>query len=115
MPRIKPRTTLYRNFDQEFDRILSRKSAERKITVNILDVYKIQEVVIHDPDYTRIPGDLQVLTDECKEYIAKNRLMKAPNYFKLWMSVRILLLVLQFSTQKSTISDSLLMVRIAFE
>ena len=30
-----------------------------------------KEVVIHDPDYTRIPGDLQVLTDECKEYIAK--------------------------------------------
>ena len=29
MPRIKPRTTLYRNFDQEFERILSRKSAER--------------------------------------------------------------------------------------
>lgn len=36
MPRIKPRTKLYRNFDQEFERILSRKSAERKIAVNIL-------------------------------------------------------------------------------
>ena len=36
VPRIKPRTRLYRNFDQEFERILSRKSAERKITVNIL-------------------------------------------------------------------------------
>ena len=36
MPRIKPRTTLYRNFDQEFERVLSRKSAERKIAVNIL-------------------------------------------------------------------------------
>ena len=36
MPRIKPRTTLYRNFDQEFERILSRKSAERKIAVKIL-------------------------------------------------------------------------------
>ena len=52
---------------------------------NIRHLFK-KEVVIHDPDYTRIPGDLQVLTDECKEYIAKNRLMKAPNYFKLWMS-----------------------------
>lgn len=30
VPRIKPRTRLYRNFDQEFERILSRKSAERK-------------------------------------------------------------------------------------
>ena len=36
MPHIKPRTVLYRNFDQEFERLLSRKSAERKIAVNIL-------------------------------------------------------------------------------
>ena len=35
MPRIKPRTVLYRNFDQEFERVLSRKSAERKIEVRI--------------------------------------------------------------------------------
>ena len=33
MPRIKPRTLLYRNFDQEFERLMSRKSAERKIAV----------------------------------------------------------------------------------
>ena len=33
MPRIKPRTILYRNFDQEFERLMSRKSAERKIAV----------------------------------------------------------------------------------
>ena len=31
VPRIKPRTRLFRNFDQEFERILARKSAERKI------------------------------------------------------------------------------------
>lgn len=31
VPRIAPRTPLYRNFDQEFDRVLSRPSAERKI------------------------------------------------------------------------------------
>ncbi len=36
MPRIKPRTVLYRNFDQEFERILARKSSERKIAVCIL-------------------------------------------------------------------------------
>ncbi|MEG1659945.1 MAG: U32 family peptidase [Bacteroides sp.] len=36
MPHIKPHTVLYRNFDQEFERILSRKSAERKITVSML-------------------------------------------------------------------------------
>lgn len=33
VPRIKPRTHLFRNFDQEFERILARKSAERKIGV----------------------------------------------------------------------------------
>ena len=36
MPRIKPRTMLYRNFDQEFERIRARKSSERKIAVCIL-------------------------------------------------------------------------------
>lgn len=34
VPRVKPRTRLYRNFDQEFERILSRKSSERKIAVS---------------------------------------------------------------------------------
>lgn len=36
MSRLKPRTVLYRNFDQEFDRILSRKSADRKIGVSLV-------------------------------------------------------------------------------
>lgn len=31
IPRIKPRTLLYRNFDQDFERLLTRKSSERKI------------------------------------------------------------------------------------
>lgn len=35
MPRIKPKTVLYRNFDQEFDRIMHKKSAERKLTVDV--------------------------------------------------------------------------------
>lgn len=33
MPRIKPRTPLYRNYDQEFERLLARKSSERKIRI----------------------------------------------------------------------------------
>lgn len=33
VPRIEPRTRLFRNFDQEFERILARKSVERKIGV----------------------------------------------------------------------------------
>ncbi len=32
---IPPRTTIYRNFDQDFERLLSRKSAERKLHVSI--------------------------------------------------------------------------------
>lgn len=33
VPRIRLRTPLYRNFDQEFERVLARKSAERKIGI----------------------------------------------------------------------------------
>lgn len=36
MPRIKPRTLLYRNFDQEFDKLMQRKSAERKLSVTMI-------------------------------------------------------------------------------
>ena len=35
MPNVKPRTVLYRNFDQEFERLLTRKSSERKIDVEL--------------------------------------------------------------------------------
>ena len=35
MPRIKPRTVLYRNFDQGFEKLMQRKSAERKLGVSI--------------------------------------------------------------------------------
>ena len=43
-------------------------------------------VLLTEAQQQALQESLQVLTDECKEYIAKNRLMKAPNYFKLWMS-----------------------------
>ena len=33
MPRIKQRTVLYRNFDQEFEKLMQRDSAERKLRV----------------------------------------------------------------------------------
>ena len=36
MPQIKSGTVVYRNFDQEFEKILSKESASRKIGVNIL-------------------------------------------------------------------------------
>lgn len=35
MPRLKPKTRLYRNFDHEFEKLMQKKSAERKMTVDI--------------------------------------------------------------------------------
>ena len=45
-----------------------------------------KEVIIHDPDYSKISAELTALTTECRAYISKHQLKKAPNYFKLWMS-----------------------------
>ena len=36
MPRVKPKTVLYRNFDQEFEKQMQKKSAERKIAVSMI-------------------------------------------------------------------------------
>lgn len=36
MPRVKPKTILYRNFDQEFEKLMQKKSADRKIDVSIV-------------------------------------------------------------------------------
>ena len=35
MPRLKPKTRLYRNFDHEFEKLMQKKSAERKMAVDI--------------------------------------------------------------------------------
>ncbi|WP_288910948.1 LptF/LptG family permease [uncultured Bacteroides sp.] len=48
-----------------------------------------KEVIIHDPDYDRIPGDLQLLSDDCRDYVARNDLKHAPNYFRLWMNDKV--------------------------
>jgi len=45
-----------------------------------------KEVIIHDPDYARLPGELQALSDDCRAYAEKKALRSAPNYFKLWMA-----------------------------
>ena len=36
MPRLRPKTKIYRNFDQEFERVMQKKSAERKMAVSML-------------------------------------------------------------------------------
>ena len=45
-----------------------------------------KEVIIHDPDYVRIPGDLRALSVDCRAYAEKKALKRASNYFKLWMA-----------------------------
>lgn len=45
-----------------------------------------KDVIIHDPNYARIPGDLEALSASCRAYAEKKALKKAPNYFKLWMN-----------------------------
>jgi lipopolysaccharide export system permease protein len=45
-----------------------------------------KEVIIHDPDYTRLSGELQTLTAECNAYLRQNRLRRAPNYLRMWFA-----------------------------
>lgn len=45
-----------------------------------------KEVIIHDPDYVRLAGDLQKLSADCRVYADKKGLKRAPNYIRLWMN-----------------------------
>ena len=45
-----------------------------------------KEVVIQDPDYQRLPADLQRLSEDCRDYAREKALHHAPNYFRLWMN-----------------------------
>ena len=56
VPRITPRTPLYRNFDQDFERALTRKSAERKIGVSweLADTPFGFSLTIADEDENRV-------------------------------------------------------------
>ncbi|MEG1564192.1 MAG: LptF/LptG family permease [Bacteroides sp.] len=44
-----------------------------------------KEVIIHDPDYHRIPDELTALSSDCKAYAIGRRLDTTPNYFRLWI------------------------------
>ena len=48
-----------------------------------------KDVIINDPDYTRLPAALQTLSEDCRAYAEKKALKRAPNYFKLWMNDKI--------------------------
>lgn len=45
-----------------------------------------KEVIINDPNYGQLSGDLTILTEQCKRYLEINKRHQMPNYFKLWMS-----------------------------
>ncbi len=47
-----------------------------------------KEVIINVPDYAGLPGRLDILTEECRSYLRENKLLKAPNYVKLWTTDR---------------------------
>ena len=64
----------YLNF---FKRVLGIRSVRHLVR---------KEVIINDPDYHRLPADLEALSAECQAYAEKEALKRAPNYFKLWMS-----------------------------
>ncbi len=46
-----------------------------------------KDVIITDPDFARLPGDLDELSADCRAYMAKRQLTKAPNYLSLWLTV----------------------------
>lgn len=45
-----------------------------------------KDVIIHDPDYTTLPARLESLSERCRTYITTHRLLKAPNYYRLWVT-----------------------------
>ncbi|MDL2213169.1 LptF/LptG family permease [Bacteroides sp. OttesenSCG-928-D19] len=45
-----------------------------------------KDVIINDPDYDQLPVELESLSQTCQQYIQTQKLRKAPNYFRLWMT-----------------------------
>ena len=56
MPQLAPKTPLYRNFDQAFDKLLAKPSAERKLSVEIefLDIHFGFKLCMEDEKVARI-------------------------------------------------------------
>lgn len=74
MPRIKPRTPLYRNFDQEFERLLTRKSSERKIRVGweLVDTAFGFSLTLADEDDNRVTLSFPYSKEEARTPQADN-------------------------------------------
>lgn len=48
----------------------------------------LKEVILHDPDYDKLPENLSSLSTRCLTYHHKYKLRAMPNYFTLWMTDR---------------------------
>ena len=74
LPRIKPRTRLYRNFDQEFEKLLARKSSERKIAVNwtLADTAFGFSLTVTDEDGNRVVLSFPYAKEEARTPQADN-------------------------------------------
>ena len=48
-----------------------------------------KEVIIDDPDYLRLPADLERLSSQCKAYAESRRLKRAPHYVRMWLNTAI--------------------------
>ena len=46
--------------------------------------YARKEVILFDPDYTQVQQELDGISDDCRRYLAEQRLTKAPNYYRMW-------------------------------
>ncbi len=62
----------YRNFFQQLLGLRSTRKLNRK------------EVIINDPNYTRLKTDLAQLSAECQAYCAETRLLRIPNYWRMY-------------------------------
>ena len=62
-----------------------------KKVVGIRDVRHLfrKDVILVDPDYNRLPSDLEALTAECRAYAGRKKLNHALSYFKMWMGTSV--------------------------
>jgi len=68
MPQVKPGTVVYRNYDQEFEKALSKESAIRKIGVDILFEETEQGYRL---SFTDVDGNMSVVESEWKKEDAR--------------------------------------------
>ncbi len=84
MPAVKPHTVLYRNFDQDFERMLSRPSAERKMKASwcLAEVPAGYVLTLTDEDGVRATRFFESVHEEARTSQAdriRSQLMKTGN------------------------------------